>query len=78
MTNKELLDLIGEIDGITLRSVGRGVGVYLQIGDREFELMTDSGDCISHHITRIGIATVIGWGGQEIAEFPTEIERAKT
>lgn len=76
MTNKELLDLIGEIDGITLQSVGSGVAVYLRIGDRDFELMRDSGDCISHHITRIGIGSVISWGGQPIGMPIDEVKNA--
>jgi hypothetical protein len=72
LTNRELLDLIGEIDGIQLRSLTErsGVDVYLQIGDREFELITDSGDAISHHITRIGISSVISCGGKPINNSP--------
>jgi hypothetical protein len=73
LTNKDLLDLIGEIDGIQLRSLSErsGVGVYLQIGQREFELITDSGEAISHHITRIGIGSVLSSGGKLIHDNPS-------
>lgn len=72
MTNRELIELIGEIDGIELRSVGNSVCVFMQIGDREFELIKDSGDVIGHHITRIGIGRVISWGGTAIRNEPAE------
>lgn len=75
MTNRELLELIGEIDGITLQSVGSGVAVYLRIGDRDFELIKDCGDLISHHITRIGIGSAIKRGGQPIG---TSIDEMKS
>ena len=80
LTNRELLEMIGEIDGIQLRSLfdRSGVGVYLQIGDREFELITDSGDAISHNITRIGISSVISWGGKLIHDNPDVKESTNT
>lgn len=69
MTNKQLLGMIGEIDGITLRSVGKySVGVFLQIGSTEYELMRDSGEAISHHITRIGIGSQLEKAGAPIGK----------
>jgi hypothetical protein len=56
-SHKELLSLIGEIDGIDLRSLDNGtVEVFLRIGGREIELIRDSGSAIIHSLTRIGIA----------------------
>jgi hypothetical protein len=60
LTHADLLKLIGEIDGISLRSVdAHAVAVVLRIGGREIELIRDAGVNISHNLTRIGIAECI-------------------
>lgn len=60
LTHSELLKLIGEIDGISLRSVGRyTVVVILHLNGEEIELIRDSGTLWDHHVTRIGIASCI-------------------
>lgn len=57
ISNRDLLRLIGEIDGITLRSVGEhAVAVFIELGGYEFEVISDTaGNRIDHHITRFGI-----------------------
>lgn len=57
LSHKELLTLLGEIDGIDLRSLDEvTVAVFLRIGGKDIEIIRDSGSAMSHSITRIGIA----------------------
>lgn len=60
ISHKELISLIGEIDGIDLRSLDQfTVAVFLRIGGKEIEVIRDSGSAISHSLTRIGIASCL-------------------
>lgn len=55
-SHKELLTLIGEIDGIDLRSIDEHtVAVFIRIAGKDIEIIRDSGSAISHSITRTGI-----------------------
>lgn len=59
LSHKELLGMIGEIDGIRL-FIREGVSyVYLEIHGREIELIRDASVFGDHHITRIGISEAI-------------------
>ena len=62
--NKRLLELIGEVENVTLHSLpdGHGVVVYITVAGEEYELIRDSGTLIDHNITRIGIAGVLERG----------------
>jgi len=60
LSNAELLRQIGEIDGIMLRHVGEHtLAVSIDIGGRSIDVIRDSGSCISHHITRIGLSEAL-------------------
>jgi hypothetical protein len=60
LSNAELLRQIGEIDGIGLRHVGEhSLAVSIEIGGRFIDVIRDSGSCISHHITRIGLGEAL-------------------
>ena len=61
ISHKDLLAKIGEIDGITLRSIDEySVAVILHIENKEIQLISDCGNSMDHHITRIGIAESLG------------------
>lgn len=67
LSNKDLLALIGEIDGITLRTVQTArqttaTAVFIDIGGREIEVIRDGHDMIDHRITRCGLAELLGGG----------------
>lgn len=60
LSHKELLALIGEVDGIDLRSLDEfTIAVFLRIGGKEIELIRDSGTALNHSLTRIGIASCL-------------------
>ena len=59
LSHAELIQLIGEIDGIDLEGHGGRLFVNLRIGGKSIELISDSGEAPSHHITREGIRSVL-------------------
>jgi hypothetical protein len=59
LSHSELIRLIGEIDGIDLEGHGGRLFVNLRIGGKSIELISDSGENPSHHITREGIRAVL-------------------
>ena len=59
LSHAELIRLIGEIDGIDLEGHGGRLFVILRIGGKNIELIADSSDNPSHHITREGIRAVL-------------------
>lgn len=60
LSNAELLRQLGELDGIMLRHVGEHtLAVSIDIGGRSIDVIRDSGSCISHHITRIGLGEAL-------------------
>ena len=59
LSHAELIRLIGEIDGIDLEGHGGRLFVSLRIGGKTIELISDSGENPSHHITREGIRAVL-------------------
>ena len=58
-SHAELIRLIGEIDGIDLEGHGGRLFVNLRIGGKSIQLISDSGESPSHHITREGIRSVL-------------------
>jgi hypothetical protein len=59
LSHAELIRLIGEIDGIDLEGREGRLFVILRIGGKNIELIADSSDSPSHHITREGIRAVL-------------------
>jgi hypothetical protein len=59
ITNKELLALIGEIDGITLRLQDGITCVFINLLGKEIRVITDASVNMDNHITRIGISDEI-------------------
>lgn len=64
ISHAKLLQIIGEIDGISLESENDGgISVYLYIGGEKIKIINDHASNIDHHITRYGIASCIHSGG---------------
>jgi hypothetical protein len=59
LSHAELTRLIGEIDGIDLEGHNGRLFVNLRIGGKTIEVISDSGDNPSHHITREGVRAVL-------------------
>lgn len=60
MTNRKLIALIGEIDGIRLQTAPNGaLVVYLDIRGEQLEVIRDGGQSIDHLITREGIRSLL-------------------
>ena len=65
LSHAELIRLIGEIDGIDLEGHNGRLFVNLRIGGRTIEVISDSGENPSHHITREGIRAVLSQANTE-------------
>jgi len=59
LTNAQILDLIGEIDGIEFETVEGMVKVYVDVGGSRVFLVGYMPNDERHYITRIGIAKCI-------------------
>jgi len=70
LSHAELIRLIGEIDGIDLEGHGGRLFVNLRIGGKTIELISDSGENPSHHITREGIRAVLSQANSVISKHP--------
>ena len=66
LSHAELIRLIGEIDGIDLEGHGGRLFVNLRIGGKTIELISDSGENPSHHITREGIRAVLSQANSQL------------
>lgn len=59
MPHEDLIRLIGEIDGVTLRGCDGRMEVILRIHGKEIQLIQDFMESPDHHITREGIRDLL-------------------
>ena len=64
ISHAKLLELIGEIDEISLQTENDGAtSVYIDIGGERIHVIKDYATNIDHSVTRYGIASCIHSGG---------------
>lgn len=54
-----ILEMLGDVDGIDLRTDGNFIVVELRVMGQRIEVIRDCGETIDHSITRSGIAELL-------------------